>query len=54
MKVAHHCLRRMVHNPALAGKDDPSISQGLWSILPAGPKPNVLEIVVIAFAMVYT
>ena len=43
MKVAFHCLRRRVHNPALAGKDGPSISQGLWSSLPAGPKPTVSE-----------
>ena len=28
MKVGLHSLRHMVHNSALAGKDDPSISQG--------------------------
>jgi hypothetical protein len=43
MKVALYCLHRTVHNPALAGKDDPSISQGLWSILPAGPKTTDFE-----------
>jgi hypothetical protein len=44
MKVALHCLHRMVHDPALAGKDDPSISQDLWSILPVGPKSTVFEL----------
>ena len=44
MKLALHCLRRMVYNFALAGKDDPSIAQGLWSILPAGPKSPIWDI----------
>jgi hypothetical protein len=33
----------MVHNPALAGQDDPALAHGLWSILPAGPAPNLFD-----------
>jgi len=33
----------MVHNPALAGKDDPALTHGLWRILPASPAPNLFE-----------
>ena len=43
MKVALQSLRRMVHKSALAGKDDPSIAQGLWNILPTGPTPTSFE-----------
>jgi hypothetical protein len=34
---------RMVHNPALAGQDDPALARGLWSILPAGQNQPILN-----------
>jgi len=33
----------MVHNPVLAGEDNPALAHGLWRILSAGQNQPILD-----------